>query len=314
MSTLPVTTRTAASTAAKSAPGNGLPGPATAGSRSARDKGSRLWLAGLCLLGVLGLLALLAPLAGSPYTIHTDSLTANGLPAGIGADGHPLGTDAIGRDLLARSLHGLRATLIIALVANITSVGLGAVVGLVAGFYQGWIEQCLMRLVDVFLSIPTVLSGLALASIVGRGTTGIIIVVTALYWAWTARLVHGETLRLRNRGYVEAALAHGVRRHTALRRHVLPHLSTVLLNVAALNGAAVVVVGAGLSYLGAGIQPPTPEIGNMLADGSDSMTYAPHTLFIPLALVIATVLAFVLIAEGLNRRNPLSERRSWLDA
>ncbi|MGI5350312.1 ABC transporter permease [Streptomyces sp. CA-250714] len=287
---------------------------ATVSPRSALAHGSRLWIGGLCVLGVLAVLALLAPLAGSPYTIHTDGLTATGLPAGIGADGHPLGTDAIGRDLLARSLHGLRATLIIVLVANVTSVGLGTVVGLIAGFYQGWIEQGLMRLVDVFLSIPTVLSGLALASIVGRGTTGIIIVVTALYWAWTARLVHGETVRLRNRGYVEAALAHGVRRHTALRRHVLPHLSIILLNVAALNGAAVVVVGAGLSYLGAGIQPPTPEIGNMLADGSDSMTYAAHTLFVPLVLIIATVLSFVLIAEGLNRRNPLSERQSWLDA
>ncbi|MFJ4963446.1 Glutathione transport system permease protein GsiD [Streptomyces sp. ADI96-02] len=308
MSALPISTQKPAPTGAH-APGRG-----GAAARSAAAKGSRLWLAGLVLLGVLCLLALLAPLAGSPYTIHTDSLTADGLPSGVGAPGHPLGTDAIGRDMLARSLHGLRATLLIALVANLTSVGLGAAVGLVAGFYRGWIEQCLMRLVDVFLSIPTVLSGLALASIVGRGTTGIIIVVTALYWAWTARLVHGETVRLRNRGYVEAALAHGVSRHTALRRHVLPHLSTVLLNVAALNGAAVVVVGAGLSYLGAGIQPPTPELGNMLADGSDSMTYAPHTLFVPLVLVIATVLTFVLIAEGLNRRNPLSERRSWLDA
>ncbi|MEW1616143.1 MULTISPECIES: ABC transporter permease [unclassified Streptomyces] len=308
MSALPISTRRPAPAGAH-APGGG-----GAAARSAAAKGSRLWLAGVVLLGVLGLLALLAPLAGSPYTIHTDSLSADGLPSGVGAPGHPLGTDAIGRDMLARSLHGLRATLIIALVANLTSVGLGAAVGLVAGFYRGWIEQCLMRLVDVFLSIPTVLSGLALASIVGRGTTGIIIVVTALYWAWTARLVHGETVRLRSRGYVEAALAHGVSRLTALRRHVLPHLSTVLLNVAALNGAAVVVVGAGLSYLGAGIQPPTPELGNMLADGSDSMTYAPHTLFVPLVLVIATVLTFVLIAEGLNRRNPLSERRSWLDA
>ncbi|MFF7178622.1 ABC transporter permease subunit [Streptomyces sp. NPDC008121] len=291
-----------------------LPGRPDAPSGPARKGGRPLWLAGLSLFGALALLALLAPLAGSPYTLHTDSLTAAGLPSGVGTPGHPLGTDAIGRDMLARSLHGLRATLTIALVANLTSVGLGAAVGLVAGFYRGWVEQCLMRVVDVFLSVPTVLSGLALASIVGRGTTGIIIVVTALYWAWTARLVHGETTRLRGRGYVEAALAHGVSRPATLRRHVLPHLSTALLNVAALNGAAVVIVGAGLSYLGAGIQPPTPEIGNMLADGSASMTYAPHTLFVPLVLVIATVLAFVLIAEGLNRRNPLSERRSWLDA
>ncbi|WP_431776405.1 ABC transporter permease [Streptomyces cucumeris] len=314
MSTVPVTPPTATAPVATAASGPRPDQPRPAARATARTAGRRLWLTGLCLLGFLVVLALCAPLAGSPYTIHTDSLTSQGLPAGVGENGHLLGTDAIGRDLFARTLYGLRATLIIALTANLTSVALGAVVGLVAGFYRGWFEQVLMRIVDVFLSVPTVLSGLALASIVGRGTTGIIIVVTALYWAWTARLVHGETVRLRGRGFVEAALAHGVRRHTALRRHVLPHLSTILLNVAALNGAAVVVVGAGLSYLGAGIQPPTPELGNMLADGSSSMTYAPHTLFVPLVLVIATVLAFVLVAEGLNRRNPLSERRSWLDA
>ncbi|MFF7738374.1 MULTISPECIES: ABC transporter permease subunit [unclassified Streptomyces] len=276
--------------------------------------GRRLWLTGVLLLSALALLALLAPLTGSPYRIHTSSLTQQGLPGGLGTAGHLLGTDAIGRDMLARAAYGLRSTLIIAALANLASVGLGTVVGLVAGFYRGWIDQVLMRLVDVFLSVPTVLSGLALASIVGRGRTGAIVVITALYWAWTARLVHGEVTRLRSRGYVEAALAHGVPPRTVLRRHVLPHLSTILLNVAALNGASVVVVGAGLSFLGAGIQPPTPELGNLLADGSNSMMYAPHTLVVPLVLVIATVLAFVLIAEGLNRRNPLSKRHSWLDA
>ncbi|AWW43121.1 MULTISPECIES: ABC transporter permease [Streptomyces] len=276
--------------------------------------GRGLWVTGLLLLLALGLLALLAPLTGSPYRIHTESLTAQGLPGGPGTPGHPLGTDAIGRDMLARAAHGLRSTLVIAAVANLASVGLGTVVGLVAGFYRGWIDQVLMRTVDVFLSVPTVLSGLALASIVGQGRTGAVVVITALYWAWTARLVHGEVTRLRARGWVEAALAHGVPPRTVLRRHVLPHLSTILLNIAALNGASVVVVGAGLSFLGAGIQPPTPELGNLLADGSNSMMYAPHALVVPLVLVIATVLSFVLIAEGLNRRNPLSKRHSWLDA
>ncbi|MFJ5646175.1 ABC transporter permease [Streptomyces sp. NPDC093223] len=283
-------------------------------SRTVRASAGRgLWLTGLALLAVLVLLALLAPVTGSPYRIHTEALTPQGLPGGLMTKGHILGTDAIGRDMLARAAYGLRSTLVITAAANVASVGCGTVVGLVAGFYQGWVDQVLMRVVDVFLSVPTVLSGLALASIVGQGRTGAIVVITALYWAWTARLVYGEVTRLRARGYVEAALAHGVAPRVVLRRHVLPHLSTILLNIAALNGASVVVVGAGLSFLGAGIEPPTPELGNLLADGSDSMTYAPHTLVVPLVLVIATVLSFVLIAEGLNRRNPLSKRHSWLD-
>jgi peptide/nickel transport system permease protein len=264
------------------------------------------------MLGLLVLLAISAPLLGSPYVLHKSGLSELGNPVGFLASGHPFGADSLGRDLLARCAYGLRMTLVIALVANLTSVGLGTVVGLCAGYFGKVVEQVLMRLVDVFLAIPTVLSGLALASIVGRGMWGTVVVVTALYWAWTARLVYGEVLRLRSRGYVEAAAVHGVGRVTILRRHIFPHMSSVLLNITALNAAAVVVIGAGLSYLGAGVQPPTPELGNLLDSGSDAIDYAPHMLLAPLFLTVMTVMSFVLIAEGLNRRNPLSERRSWL--
>lgn len=268
---------------------------------------------GFGLLGVLVVFALLAPLFGSPYVMYPEGLTDLGAPLGMFSPHHLLGTDSLGRDMLARSATGLQATLIIAIVANVTSVLLGTVVGLLAGFFGSFVEQSLMRIVDVFLSIPIVLSGLALASIVGRGMWGIVVVVTALYWAWTARLVYGEVLRLRGSGFVEAATVHGVGRLTILRRHVLPHTSTVLINIAALNGAAVVVIGAGLSYLGAGVQAPQPELGNLLQSGSAAIDYAPHLLLVPLALTVATVLSFVLIAEGVNRRNSLSERHSWLD-
>ena len=289
-------------------------GPAAVGAtaKGRHAPGFGLLLAGCSILGLLALLALCAPLLGSPYELHKSGLTKLGNPVGFFAAGHPFGADALGRDLLSRCAYGLRMTLVIALVANLTSLGLGTFVGLCAGYFGRVVEQVLMRFVDVFLSIPTVLSGLALASIVGRGMWGTIVVVTALYWAWTARLVYGEVLRLRSRGYVEAAAVHGVGRITILRRHILPHMSSVLLNIAALNAAAVVVIGAGLSYLGAGVQPPTPELGNLLQSGSDAIDYAPHMLLVPLTLTVATVMAFVLIAEGLNRRNPLSERRSWL--
>jgi peptide/nickel transport system permease protein len=142
---------------------------------------------------------------------------------------------------------------------------------------------------------------------------GIIVVITALYWAWTARLVFGETLALRRRTFVDAAIAQAVPGRTIIRRHILPHLSSLLLTIAALNGAAVVAIGAGLSYLGAGIQPPTPEWGNMLADGQLALDYSPHLLFVPLLLVCLTVFSFVLIGEGLARRGSVSLRRSWLD-
>jgi ABC-type dipeptide/oligopeptide/nickel transport system permease subunit len=270
-------------------------------------------VAGIVLLALLVLFALLAPLFGDPYRIHPEGLSEVGLPTGIGGDGHVLGTDSIGRDMLARVASGARTSLEIAFIANLTSIGLGALVGLLAGFHRGRVETLLMRVVDVFLAVPTVISGLALASIVGQGVPGVVVVVTAIYWAWTARVVYGEVLRLRRRPFVEAAIAQGVGSWTIVRRHLLPHLSSLLLVIAALNGAAVVAIGAGLSYLGAGIQPPQPEWGNMVFEGQDAIEYAPHLLLVPLTCIVLTVLAFVLIGDGLSRRGAVRLRKSWLD-
>jgi peptide/nickel transport system permease protein len=268
-------------------------------------------VAGLALLGLLVAFALAAPLFGSAYKIYPNGLNAKGLPLGLGAPGHLLGTDEIGRDMLARLAAGGRVTLEMTFIANITSMGLGILVGLFAGFYRGLVEQVLMRITDVFLSVPTIVSGLALASIVGEGITGIVIVVTALYWAWTARVIYGEVLRLRTRTFVDAAIAAGVPRVTILRRHVLPHLSSLILVLSALNAAAVVSIGAGLSYLGAGIQLPQPDWGNMLETGENALGYAPHLVVEPLIIIVLTVLAFMLISEGLTSRQ--ARERTWLD-
>jgi oligopeptide transport system permease protein len=256
---------------------------------------------------------LLAPVFGSPTQIAADGLSSKGLPLGFGAAGHILGTDSIGRDMLARLAYGGRTTLEFAFISNVTSIGLGAIVGIAAGFMRGVVELVLMRITEIFLSVPTVISGLALASVIGRGVFGIIVVVTALYWAWTARVVFGETLALRKRPFVEAAVAQGVPSTTIMRRHILPHLLSLLLVIAALNGAAVVAIGAGLSYLGAGVQPPTAEWGAMVNDGQAALQYMPHEVVEPLLCIILTVLAFVLIGDGIARRGSVSLRRSWLD-
>lgn len=284
--------------------------PTTTGSGARRLP--RDLVAGILILVGLLLLALLAPLFGDPEAIDPDGFTADGLPLGVLSPGHVLGTDDLGRDMLARVAFGARQSLAIALLANLASVALGVLVGIVAGYRRGWVEHVSMRIVDVFLSVPSVLLGLALASVLGRGVAGVVVIVTALYWAWTARIVFGETLALRRRPFVEAAVAVGVPSRTVIRRHVLPHLSSTILAVAALNGASVVVIGAGLSYLGAGIRPPTPEWGNMLAEGQDALSFAPHALLVPLACVVLTVLAFILIGEALARRGQ-PPRASWLD-
>ena len=123
----------------------------------------------------------------------------------------------------------------------------------------------------------------------------------------------GETLGLRRRAFVDAAVAIGVPGRTIVRRHVLPHLSGLLLTLTALNAASVVAIGAGLSYLGAGIQPPTPEWGNMLAEGQDAIDYAPHLLLVPLTCIVLVVFACVLVGHALARRGSVSLRGSWLD-
>jgi ABC-type dipeptide/oligopeptide/nickel transport system permease subunit len=270
-------------------------------------------LAGLLLLVALIVFAVIAPVFGSPYHIYADGLNDQGLPLGVGAPGHILGTDEIGRDMLARLAFGARSTLEMTFIANLTSLALGVLVGLVAGFYRGPAEQVLMRITDIFLSVPTVVSGLALASVVGVGITGIVIVVTALFWAWTARVIYGEVLRLRTRVFVDAAVAAGLRRSAVLRRHILPHLWSLILVISALNAASVVSIGAGLSFLGAGIQPPRPDWGNMLQSGENSLQFAPHLVVEPLLCIVLTVLAFVLIGEGLTSRDPARSRKSWLD-
>lgn len=282
--------------------------------RILKDAGASNLISGVVLLAILVILAVAAPLFGSPYAMHANGLTEEGLPLPAGTAGFLLGTDMLGRDLLARSLAGLQATLVIGIAANITSLGLGTAIGLVAGYYRGWLEQFLMRVADIFLSVPAVLSGLAITSIIGQGTFSLIIIVTALYWAWTARLVFGETVGLCSRAYVDAAKVAGVSSLVIVRRHIFPHIAPLLLNIGALNGAAVIIVGSGLSFLGAGIQLPTPELGNMLAEGAESMLFAPHTLFVPFVFIVLAVLAFVLIGDGLGRRGTDEEKISWLSA
>jgi oligopeptide transport system permease protein len=255
----------------------------------------------------------IAPVFGAPDKIYANGISVRGLPLPFGSAHHILGTDNIGRDMLSRLAYGGRTTLEFTFIANITSIGLGAIVGITAGFLRGPVEMMLMRLTEVFLSVPTVISGLALASVLGQGVFGVIVVVTALFWAWTARVVYGETLALRKRPFVEAAIAQGVPSSTIMRRHILPHLASLLFVIAALNGAAVVAIGAGLSYLGAGVQPPTAEWGAMVNDGQNALQYMPHEVVEPLICIILTVLAFVLIGEGIARRGSVSLRRSWLD-
>jgi ABC-type dipeptide/oligopeptide/nickel transport system permease subunit len=268
--------------------------------------------AGVALLGVFTCVAIAAPAFGNP--LHQNLLTGlspSGLPLGL-SWAHPLGTDTLGRSELARLAFGIRTSMIVAVVSNFTSIAVGAAVGLAAGFFRGPVEAVLMRVTDVGLALPYTLAALVIAGLMTAGLTRVIVIITALFWAYPARLVYGEVLRLRRRGFVESGEAMGASGLATVRRHLAPHMFPLLVTYSPLNAASAVVFEATLSYLGAGISPPTASLGNMISDGQDAISYAPHLLLVPAVAILLITLSFLLLGEGLKARNPDLARVSWL--
>lgn len=267
---------------------------------------------GLLLLGILVAVAVAAPVFGSPtHQDFTNGLTSDGFPLGPG--GYPLGTDELGRNMLARLAFGARTSLTVALVSTVTSLVLAVTVGVFAGFYRGALETILMRLTDVALAVPFVLAALVLAAVIPPGLARVIVIITALFWAYPARLIYGEVVRLRRRGFIEASDAAGSTGIGTIRRHVIPHVLPLVVSYMPLNAASAIGFESALSYLGAGINPPTPSWGNMISDGQSTIAYSPHLLVEPSLMLGLAVLTFLLIGEGIKAVDAAVTRTSWLD-
>jgi peptide/nickel transport system permease protein len=267
---------------------------------------------GVGILGALLAFAILAPVFGSP--VHQDfihGLSNNGFPTGISAR-YPLGTDTLGRSLLARLAYGARASMVVAAVSTISTLTVALAVGVVAGFFRGKTETALMRLTDVALAFPAVLVALILAALLPAGLLRVLVIITVLFWAYPARIIYSEVLRIRSRGFVEAAEAAGSPGRSTIRRHILPHLFPLVASYAPLNAAAAILFEATLSYLGAGIDPPAASWGNMISDGQQSMGFAPHILIEPSLFLGLTILGFLLVSEGLKSGEQAISRTSWL--
>jgi ABC-type dipeptide/oligopeptide/nickel transport system permease subunit len=302
--------QTAVPAAPAPAPADSATGAVSERSRRARWPASLI--AGAILLVIFAGIAIAAPAFGNPLQQNLlTGLTRTGLPLGI-SWAHPLGTDLLGRSELARLAFGIRTSMIVAIVSNVTSIAIGAAVGLAAGFFRGPIEAILMRVTDVGLALPYTLAALVIAGLMTAGLTRVIVIITALFWAYPARLVYGEVLRLRHRGFVESADAIGARGVSIAGRHLLPHVFPLLVTYSPLNAASAVVFEATLSYLGAGINPPTASLGNMISDGQTAISYAPHLLLVPAIAILLITMSFLLIGEGLKARNPDLARVSWL--
>ncbi len=269
-------------------------------------------LVSLILIGLLLLAAFLAPVL-SPYDpnkLDLDNQLA--LPSWQ----HPMGTDGLGRDLLTRVLYGGRISLTIGIMAMAVATMVGIAVGALAGFYGGWVDGVLMRLTDMFLAFPGLLILIALSLALRelpipalRGTAfasvaAIVAVIALLAWMTVAKLVRATFLSLKQKEFVEAARAAGVTNGRIIWRHLLPNAISPVIVDATFRTATAIITESGLSYLGFGVQPPTPTWGNMLQNAQDQMTRlgtnGPWTAIFPGLMIFITVLAINFIGDGLR--------------
>lgn len=257
----------------------------------------------LALALLLGFVALalfaeqLAPFA------PTEANLGNRLAPPVWAGGsglHPLGTDQLGRDVLSRLIHGSRVALLVGVAAVSLAVVIGVTLGLVAGYLGGRTDAVVSRVIDALIAIPNVLLYLTVLGVAGPGMLTLVLVIGGLGWTLFARVVRAETLSLRRREFVEAALALGQRTPTLLLRHVLPAVMAPIVVLATLNVASVIILEASLSFLGLGVQPPTVTWGRMLADGRSYIASAWWLATFPGLCITLLCASFLLLGDRLR--------------
>ncbi len=213
-----------------------------------------------------------------------------------------MGTDELGRDVLSRLIYGSRYALTIGVVGAVLGLVGGVPWGMIAGFYRGRIETVLMRVVDIFLAFPGMLLALAIISVLGTGTINVIVAVGLFSMPTFARIAHGTVITIKEMTYVEAAIASGSRTTRIIFRHILPNSLAPIIVQASLRVATGILVAAGLSFLGLGIQPPTPEWGAMLSRGRMYMHSAPWLAVAPGLCIMIMVMGFNLLGDHLRDR------------
>ena len=256
----------------------------------------RLALAGLVLLTLFTLLALAAPFVAPYDPSALDPAQALAPPSRA----HWLGTDELGRDLLSRLLIGSRWTLGATSLATAVILIVGVGIGTVAGYAGGVIDEVLMSVVDTLLAFPGLLLALAIAGALGPGMGNVVLALIAVWWAGYARVVRGLVLAARERHYVEASRSLGATDFWIVTRHILPNVLAPVAVLATLEMGQLVLAVSGLSFLGLGVQPPTPEWGAMLNDARVYATTAPQLMILPGLAITLVVIAFNLLGDGLR--------------
>jgi len=257
---------------------------------------SPLTILGLSLTILLVLMALFAPYIAK-YDPNRQDLSKRLSPP---SPEHPLGTDQLGRDVLSRVIWGSRISLMIAVMVVAISFSLGTLVGMVAGYFGGKVDELLMRITDMFMAFPRLILAMAVAAALGPGIFNTMLAIAFVSWVYYARLARASTLQVREETFVEAARAVGASNLRIMFRHVLPVIVPPVIVQATLDMGATILTAAGLGFLGLGVQPPTPEWGVMVSEGRRFITEQWWVSTFPgLAILIAT-LGFNLLGDGIN--------------
>ena len=265
-------------------------------------RGGGLPIIPLGIIGVFVLIAILAPLI-SPADPEEQSLRSRFRPPVWDERGswkHPLGTDRLGRDMLSRIFYGSRVSLAAGVITVLLASAVGAAVGLVAGYYGGRVDAVLMRLTDATMSFPVILLALILAVTVGPSFANVVIAIAVILWARYARVIRGQVLTLMELDFIAQARIAGAGAWRVISRHLLPNTLNTLVVLVTLQIGYVIILEASLSFLGAGIPPPTPAWGSMIAEGREFVTSAWWVSSFPGLAIMLVVLAFNLLGDWLR--------------
>lgn len=262
-----------------------------------RFRRNKLATVSLVFVALLVLVAIFAPLL-APYAYDDTDYIARRV--GVGAEGHILGTDELGRDVLSRLIFSVRTALIIAIGAEAVSLILAIVVGLTAGYMGGKMDDLLMAATDVMFVFPSYLLMIIFVTVFGRNEFTIFLAIGISSWVGTARLVRAEVLRLKNQEFVEAGKAMGASGGTIALRYIMPNAWGPLLVSVSFGIPGAIMAESGLALIGLGVQPPTPSWGSMIQDGLQWVLVSPHLILAPVLLFTVTMLAFTWIGDGLR--------------
>ncbi|RNB81206.1 ABC transporter permease [Brevibacillus fluminis] len=262
-------------------------------------KTNKLALIGVVLIVILILFALLAPLIATyPQDVYEQMHLENKLlPPSFD---HYFGTDEMGRDIFSRVLFGTRISFEIGVIAISLSILIGVPLGLIAGYFGGWIDEVIMRICDIFLSFPSLLLAIAIVALLGPSISNMMIAIALSWWPWYTRLIRSQAISVKERGFVEAAKSMGVSPFRIILRHVFPNSLSPVIVQASMDFGSIILTAASLSFLGLGAQAPTPEWGLMISIGRNFFLTSWWYVTIPGMFILLTVMAFNFLGDGLR--------------